>query len=210
MSQTSSEQQSPGQVQGRQQSHPPSKRKGYWRTPAIVAALVSAVVVIAASIISLVWLRPIPTPVLASTISLMLAPLPSPSVTITYPRDGDQVSTSAMVQGTASDIPQDEELWLFIVPDGVTAYFPQPGPIKVFSGGKWSEYAFIGSASDPRGTGYTLILALVGKSDTTAQEAIRVYFLQFLQQPIPNPIYGIDPMKLTGVQWMTQIRVVRR
>ena len=206
MSQVSSEQQSPGQAQWRQQSHPPSKRKRCWRTPAIVAALIDAVVVIAAAIVPLVWLRPIATPVLASTISPMLAPLPSPSVTITSPRDGSQVSTSAIVQGTASNIPQDEELWLFIVPDGVTAYFPQPGPIKVLSGGKWSEFAFIGSPSDPSGTGYMLILALVGKNDTTAQEATRAYFLQ---PSGTNPYIGIDPMKLTGIQVMTQVRVVR-
>ena len=214
MSQTSSEQQSPGQVQGRQQSHPPSKRKGSWRTPAIVAALVSAGVVIAAAIIPLVWLRPIPTPVLASTISLMLAPLPPPSVTITDPTEGNMVAEFITVQGTASNIPAGKELWLFVtvkVP-GVNGYFPQandaknPSPITVEGGGTWSVAAHIGSDNDT-GIGFTLIPALIDQYDTTAHDAIRAYFLQILQTQ--GPYKGIDPMYLTRVQWMKQIHVQR-
>lgn len=213
MSQTSSEQQSPGQVQGRQQSHPPSKRKGCWRTPAIVAALVSAGVVIAAAIIPLVWLRPIPTPVLASTISLMLAPLPSPSVTITYPTEGNEVPEFITVQGTASNIPAGKELWLFVTVQkpGVIGYFPQandptnPSPITVEGNGTWSVAAYIGTDYNT-GIWFTLIPALIDQYDTIAHDAIQAYFLQ---PPGPSGYIGINPKYLTKVQWMKQIHVQR-
>jgi hypothetical protein len=142
------------------------------------------------------------TPTLAPTPTPALTPTPSPpSVLITAPTDGSQVSMLTTVQGTAQNIPKDEELWLFIVPSNQASYFPQPGPIKI-SGGEWSIGAHFGGVSDV-GLRFTLIPVLINQSDQEAHNAIKNFFQQ------PGPVYqGIQ--QTSGMQLMfPEITVVR-
>lgn len=146
---------------------------------------------------------PSPTPTsspLTATPTPSPAPSP-PSVLITAPTDGSQVSIHTTVQGTAQNIPKDEELWLFIVPSNQASYFPQPGPIKIL-GDKWSIGAYFGVASDV-GLKFTLIPVLINQNDQEAHNAIKKYF------QLPGPVYqGIQPT--SGMQLMfPEITVVR-
>src|SRR5260370_28189283 len=90
-----------------------------------------------------------------------------PSVLITAPMDGSQVSILTPVQGTAQNIPKDEELWLFIAPFNQTTYFPQHGPIKILDE-KWSTAASFGGANDV-GLKFRLIPVLINQTDIEAQ-----------------------------------------
>lgn len=140
-------------------------------------------------------LTPTPTPTLTPT------PTPPPtSILITSPKDGGQVPIQTIVQGTASDIPDNEKLWVFILPDGTTAYHPQTeNPIVVASDGTWSSNARFGIASDPAGLGFTVAVALV---DQQGQAAIEKYF-----KDANGNFKGLDPLP-DGVV-ITQIHVKR-
>ena len=114
--------------------------------------------------------KPIPTANVtpATTEPSKVTPTPKPtSILITSPTDGSKVPILTIVQGTASGIPEGEDLWVLIVPDGVTAYYPQSGPIVVTSDGKWSSSARVGIASDT-GLGFTLIAALADQEGRAA------------------------------------------
>lgn len=124
-----------------------------------------------------------------------------PSVSITSPTNGDKVSTLTTVQGTAHNIPKDEELWLFIVPSNQTSYFPQHGPIAVLNE-KWSTDAQFGGKSEV-GLRFRLISVLVNQNNREAKDAIEKYF----QQP-SDPVKGIQ--RTRGMQMMTpEVTVVR-
>lgn len=120
------------------------------------------------------------------------------SVLITSPMDGSKVPILATVQGTAHNIPTGEELWILIVPNSATGYYPQSGPVVV-TGNTWSSSARIGVASD-KGLGFTLIAAL---ADQKGGAAIRAYFQQSGQN-----FKGLDPLP-GGIQLMSQVHVTR-
>jgi len=129
-------------------------------------------------------------------------PFAPTSVTITSPASGGSVPRLVIVQGTACHIPQDKELWLLIVPEGATGYYPQAGPIVISSDGRWSTSAYMG-LDDPVdiGRGFVLIAAL---ADQKGSAAIRPYFAQSGQE-----FKGIEPLP-QGIQLMTQIQVIRK
>lgn len=147
-------------------------------------------------------LTPTPTPTLAPTST----PTPTPTPTIiliTAPKDGNQVPIQTTVQGTASGIPDNEKLWVFILPDGTTAYHPQSeNPVAVASDGKWSSNARFGVASEPRGLGFTVVVAL---ADQQAQAAIEKYFKD---AKATGDFKGFDPLP-DGIRVITQIHVTR-
>jgi hypothetical protein len=136
-------------------------------------------------------------PILISSCSLFA----STNVDITSPAPNSSVPRLVTAQGTACHIPSGKELWLFVVPDGATSYYPQTGPI-VISSGNWSASAYIGLDSPVDvGRGFVLTVAL---ADQQGSAAIRNYFTQ------PGPEFkGIEPLPL-GVQLMKQVRVVRK
>lgn len=120
------------------------------------------------------------------------------SVLITSPTDGSKVSILATVQGTAHNVPTGEELWILIVPNNVTGYYPQSGPVVV-TGNTWSSSARVGLPSD-KGLGFTLIAAL---ADQKGGAVIRAYF----QQSGKN-FKGLDPLP-EGILLMSQVHVTR-
>lgn len=120
------------------------------------------------------------------------------SVLITSPTNGSKVPILTTVQGTAHNIPTGDELWILIVPDGVTGYYPQSGPVVV-TGDTWSSSARVGLDSDS-GLGFTLIAAL---ADQEGGAAIRAYY----NQSGPN-FQGLDPLP-AGIRLMSQVHVIR-
>lgn len=129
-------------------------------------------------------------------------PFSPTKVAITSPVSGASVPQLVTVQGTACHVPNERELWLLVVPEGVTAYYPQAGPIVISSDGNWSTSAYVG-LDDPVdvGRGFVLIAAL---ADQQGSAAMRGYFAQ------SGPEYkGLEPLP-QGVQLMAQVRVVRR
>jgi hypothetical protein len=133
-----------------------------------------------------------------TTFAIMRLPPAPPSVVITYPTHGSPVSIKTIIQGTASSIPNTDELWVLIVPDGLTAYYPQePGPVEVRSDGKWSSNATVGQAQDS-GRGFTVFAALVNQEGSPA---IHAYVSG-------SDVNGLDPLP-RGVQLMQKVHVVR-
>jgi hypothetical protein len=189
-----------------------SSRQKYRMTPRTVAA---SIVTVGAIVVALVYTL-VPhiiienghpsgrggTPPSIATSTPTLAPTPSPpSVLTTAPMDGSQVSILTPVQGTAQNIPKDEELWLFIVPSNQTTYFPQSGPIKIL-GGKWFTSASFGGANDV-GLSFWLIPVLINQHNGEAHDKITKYFQQ------PGPVYKGIP-RTSGMQLMLPgITVVR-
>jgi hypothetical protein len=129
-------------------------------------------------------------------------PFTPTSVHITSPVDGSNVSQMVTVQGTTCHIPEEEEVWLLVLPEGVTAYYPQAGPVVITSGGDWSVSGYIGIDSPAdSGRSFTLIAAI---ADSQGSTAIHSYFSQ------SGPDYtGLDPLP-QGIQLMSQIRVIRK
>jgi len=142
---------------------------------------------------------------LTPTLSPMLTSSPTPgppSVLITTPTGGSQVSILTTVQGTAHNIPKDEELWLFIVPQGSTGYFPQPGPIPI-SNEQWSTDGHFGGESEV-GLRFTLIPVLINQNDQVAHCVIAKYF----HQPPPGPYQSIP--RTGGMQLLSpEVTVIR-
>jgi hypothetical protein len=88
------------------------------------------------------------------------------------------------------------------VPEGVTSYYPQAGPVVISDDGKWSTSAYIGldNPSDV-GKGFVLIASLANMEGSTA---IRAYFTQ------SGPDFiGLDPLP-QGIQLITQVQIVRK
>lgn len=138
------------------------------------------------------------SPIIVST----CPPFAPTKVNITSPAADSAVPRLVTVQGTSCHIPNGTDLWLPVVPEGETGYYPQTGPIVVADGSAWSVSAYIGS-NDPVdiGRGFVLIAALSDKQGSTA---IRTYFAQ------PGPEFkSLEPLP-QGIQLMAQVRVNRK
>jgi len=137
---------------------------------------------------------------------IVLSPCPpfAPTrVDITSPVSGMSVPRLVTVQGTACHIPVDADPWVLVVPEGVTAFYPQAGPVVVTSDGQWSASAYIG-LDDPIdvGRGFVIIAALTDHAGSTA---IREYFAQ----DSTEGYVGLEPLP-GGIRLVTQVQVVRK
>jgi len=137
---------------------------------------------------------------------IILAPCPpfAPTrIEITSPISGDSVSRLTTIQGTACHIASNEELWLLVIPQGVTAYYPQQGPVVIVNDGTWTSSAYVG-LDDPRdvGRGFVLVAAL---ADNAGNTALRQYFAQ--ASTVGQP--GLEPLP-HGLRLITQIQVTRK
>jgi hypothetical protein len=136
---------------------------------------------------------------------MLRAPCPifaAARVDIIEPLNGSSVPRLLTVQGTACHIPKGRELWLMVVPDGTTSYYPQNRPVVVSRDGSWTTSAYVG-LDDPVdiGRGFVLVMALANEQGSAA---IQAYFTQ-----ATAGYKGIEPLP-QGVQLMTQVRVVRK
>ncbi len=134
---------------------------------------------------------------------LSACPIFAPTqIRIDSPEPNSAVARLVMVQGTACHPPKDKEIWLLVVPSGVTAYYPQAGPVVVSNDGAWSATAYVG-LDNPVDIGreFTLIMTLV---DSQGTASIKKYFEQ------AGPEYkGIEPLP-EGIHLMAQVQVVRK
>ena len=121
---------------------------------------------------------------------------------IVSPAENAAVDRLVMVNGTACHLPDGDSLWLLVVPDGSTAYFPQQGPIQVGGDCSWSAAAYIG-LDDPKdiGRGFVIVVAL---ADDQGEAAIRAYFSDSSPERL-----GLEPLP-GGVRLLSQLRVVRK
>jgi hypothetical protein len=120
--------------------------------------------------------------------------LPHPNVMITSPTSGHKISREVGVQGTASHIPKDKKLWIFVEAGGD---FPQPGPIKVLDNGTWIAKAWVGM---PDQGGVTFVLSAV-LADKVGNAAIEANLATGDFRPLGSR---------TGIKVMSQVQVVRR
>lgn len=129
-------------------------------------------------------------------------PFTPTKVNITSPVSGSSVARLVTVQGTACHVPSDRKLWLLVVPEGATGYFPQPGPVDISADGNWSAAAYMGLDNPvDAGRGFVLIAAL---ADSQGNSGILPYFAQ------SGPEFkGLEPLP-QGVQMMTQVKVIRK
>jgi hypothetical protein len=145
---------------------------------------------------------------LLANVILYFVKLPgsSPSITITSPQKGSHVPIDVVVEGTASGIPQDKQIWLLVVPAGTAGYFPQNGPVVVSAEGNWTANADLGGKdSNDVGREFVLYTALVGQNDREAQDAFSNFFKHGKQTGSYLPI---DPLP-KGIQLVSHITVVR-
>jgi len=126
-----------------------------------------------------------------------------PDAHIISPGAESKVSVVTTIQGTACNIPHDQELWILIVPDGVTGYYPQlPGPVMITNEGKWSTSVHVGLDQPSEiGKGFELDVALANQDGSTA---IHAYFNQ-----AGSNFSGLDPLP-DGIQLISQVHVIRK
>lgn len=127
-------------------------------------------------------------------------PVSSTDLAITSPADGSKVPVLVEVRGTSCNIPSDQELWMLVLPAGVTAYYPQPGPVVISSDGQWSIGAAVGQNTPADiGRPYILIAALADQDGSTALQA-------YLNRGDNSGLKRLPQ----GVQILRQIQVVRK
>lgn len=200
-----------GQPQGDQQV-PQRLKKAHTMSVNVNVALMGSIALLLAAIISSCGgptVNTTPTPTPAPILSPSPTPTPTPppvSVTITSPKDGSSVLVEITVEGTASGIPQGEQLWLLVESSGVTGYFPQNGgPVVVSADGTWTASATLGGPNDV-GKPFVLYTALVDQNAKQGTDAISLYLTVGAQTHNYIPI---DP-RTVGIQTISHVTVVRK
>lgn len=151
-------------------------------------------------ILSTRTLTPTPPPTPTPTPTPTATPTP-PKVEITFPTEGSKVGISIIAQGTASNIPQGENLWLLVNVSGINGYYPQDGPITVLSDGTWNASVAIGGPNDA-GRPFVLLAALADQEgEATLEQYIKLGHASHLFPAIPLP---------KGVQVISLVHVVRQ
>jgi hypothetical protein len=73
-------------------------------------------------------------------------------VKITSPQNGATIPQASIdIEGTSTDIPAGQALWIMVYPHGVNRYYPQDKrdlPIVMMANGDWSAQAIVGSDTD--------------------------------------------------------------
>ncbi|HET7463758.1 MAG TPA: hypothetical protein VFJ82_21060 [Longimicrobium sp.] len=138
--------------------------------------------------------------VVSPMMSSACPPFAPTGVRITSPAEASTVSRLVTVQGTSCHVPRGQQLWVIVLPQGVSAFYPQTGPVVV-SGGRWSASAYVGLDSVDAGRGFQIIAAL---ADRQAHGVIQGYFTQ------ARGNFGGLPSLPSGTQVMSQVQVVRR
>ncbi|MDP4117241.1 MAG: hypothetical protein Q8903_13980 [Bacteroidota bacterium] len=95
----------------------------------------------------------------------------NPEITFNYTFNKAHIEEN--MNGTAKNIPEGDEIWIFVHPDGLNKYYPQRSS-AVIQSGKWSLSVVIGSENDDDKK-FDIIAVL---ADTKAQEEINSYFAE--------------------------------
>jgi hypothetical protein len=130
------------------------------------------------------------------------APFAPTSVAITSIAPGSGVPRLTTVYGTSCHVPSEHEIWVLVLPEGLTTYYPQPGPVVPTAGGGWSASVYLGSeGSVDVGKAFLVVAALADENGAAALRAN-------VSRPEAAAL-GIEPLP-AGVQMMSEVRVVRR
>ena len=125
-------------------------------------------------------------------------------VEITSPSDGDTVSMVEDLEGTSKDIPEGDELWIMVYPDGVNRYYPQDKrdlPIIPMANGDWTAKAIIGCETD-HGREFKLFAVL-------ANETANAEILEYLDECIENGSWpGLEQLP-DGAEIYDYVTVIR-
>jgi hypothetical protein len=130
-------------------------------------------------------------------------PVASARVTITTPEPEARVGRSVIVQGTATNVQDGRELWVFVLVGGTTQYHPQPGPFPVDASGAWSGSAYIGEDSNDADRQFTLVAALASPD---ASARIKSYLTDVANK---GSYPGLDPLPV-GIVPSAQVTVLRQ
>jgi hypothetical protein len=86
------------------------------------------------------------------------------NVLISSPADGSNVGSRVPVEGTATDFPCDQSLWLVVYSYKESLYRPQDGPFKIRSNGEWISNADFGNVTEEAGLKFKIIPVLANES----------------------------------------------
>ena len=95
-----------------------------------------------------------------------------PILEITYPLEGDGVNINVIVQGISGNIPEGQDIWVFVSIEN--RYYPVSYPAVVQEKGDWSSSATFGDEKDT-GEYFTVYATLVNQK---AQDAINTYITE--------------------------------
>jgi hypothetical protein len=150
------------------------RRRGRVKDRQILAAVIGAVAVIVAAIITVYFTSNSPTT------------QPQPKATIFEPHDGDHVPSLTTFRGIATDVGSDYELWIVGTPPGSTNYQPQDGPILIDSNGSWTTDIYVETESgNPSDTGklFKYFAAFIMKDQGKRFAACRATFCELDKLP---------------------------
>jgi hypothetical protein len=126
-----------------------------------------------------------------------------PFAAIILPQDGQRVAREILVQGTVQSLRAGQQIWIAVVPDDTSLYYPQSGPVTIQGDGDWiSPPVFLGSTDDIGQRGFDVLAIIAGSQ---AQQALNEY-LERNQQKDQFP--GLDelPQDTTVADSVTVIR----
>jgi hypothetical protein len=124
-----------------------------------------------------------------------------PSFAITSPPDGSTQPRSVSLDGTACSVSTGDELWLMVVPDGMTAYFPQQ-LVSVENDHHWTTSATIGrEGHSDDGKGFKIVAVYV-------EPAARHFITEYFEQTVRGNYIGIEPV--SGIHEIANVHVIRQ
>jgi hypothetical protein len=100
------------------------------------------------------------------------------SLRISQPQDGDIVDVEVLVEGSFSRLPEDQSIWVAVVPLGLDEdlFYPQNGPAVKSYGGSWQAHIFVG-LDDPADYGRSFEIHAV-LADGDAGQQFRDYLAE--------------------------------
>jgi hypothetical protein len=112
------------------------------------------------------------------------------------------VNCREFIRGISRNIPENHNIWVFIIPLESGRYFPQNHPADIQSNGEWTSNACIGEEED-HNKSFDIIVTTV---DTTAQNRLNYYFIQATTDSIRD---GLETLP-KGVTIFSRVSVIRR
>ncbi len=129
---------------------------------------------------------------------------------ITIDSTSNTVDIKEDMSGIAKNIPEGDEIWIFVHPHTVNKYYPERSS-AVIQNGEWSLSVGIGSENDA-GKEFDIIVVL---ADTNAQEEINTYFAECEKtgewpgmDNIPDSAKEYDRIAVTRLSVTPEIKII--
>lgn len=168
-------------------SVPAGSRQG-WRYPAAALGGAAAAYLLQSLVIA-PWIFPPPK---------------GPVAVIDQPADGASVDHGVAVQGTVDSLDKGDVLWLLVIPAEAPSYHPQPGPLPLGRGGRWSGVAYVGTPGTADvGKRFTIVLA---EAEARGDAKLREYMDRVRATKVYPGLTDLPP----GVTPLALLRVSRQ